>query len=122
MTRTYHATPSFQLRLVAEKDVVLGPGKADLLDAIARTGSISAASRALEMSYKKAWQLIVTMNQRFSAPLVSTESGGNEHGGAQLTELGEKVLNHYRKLEALLDPAQSADAQALMDLLLPPNQ
>lgn len=122
MTRTYHAAPAFQLRLVAEKDVVLGPGKADLLDAVARTGSISAASRELGMSYKKAWQLIVTMNQRFSAPLVSTESGGNEHGGAQLTELGERVLSHYRKLEALLDPAQCADAQALIDLLLPPNQ
>ncbi len=122
MTRTYHANPAFQLRLVAEKDVALGPGKADLLEAIARTGSISAASRELEMSYKKAWQLIVTMNQCFSEPLVSTESGGHEHGGAQLTALGEKVLAHYRQLEALLDPAQSADAQALIELLAPPNQ
>lgn len=119
MTRTYHPTPKFQLRLVAEKDVALGPGKADLLDAIDRTGSISAASRELGMSYKKAWQLIVTMNQRFSGPLVSTESGGTDHGGAQLTALGKKVVEHYRKIEALIDPAQCADARALITLLQP---
>ncbi len=63
MTRTRHEIPSLQLRLVADKDVVIGPGKADLLDAIARTGSIASASRELGMSYKKAWQLVATMNR-----------------------------------------------------------
>ncbi|MGP9743538.1 winged helix-turn-helix domain-containing protein, partial [Halomonas sp. AOP4-A1-5] len=94
MTRTYHDQPCFQLRLVAEKDVVLGPGKADLLDRIDACGSISAASRELGMSYKKAWQLIDTMNRHFPSPLITTAAGGAEGGGAQVTPLGRQVLDH----------------------------
>lgn len=66
MTRTHHLKPTFQLRLALHNDVVIGPGKADLLEMIDQTGSISAAGRALKMSYKKAWQLIETMNSYFS--------------------------------------------------------
>jgi molybdate transport system regulatory protein len=79
--------------------IVLGPGKADLLDAIARTGSIRAAAGELGMSYMRAWTLVRTMNDAFRAPLVEKVRGGSEQGGAQLTEAGRKVLSLYRKME-----------------------
>jgi molybdate transport system regulatory protein len=79
--------------------IVLGPGKADLLDAIARTGSIRAAAGELGMSYMRAWTLVRTMNEAFRAPLVEKVRGGSEQGGAQLTESGRKVLSLYRKME-----------------------
>lgn len=117
MTRTHHPEPTFQLRLVAGRDVVIGPGKADLLAAIDRTGSISAASRELGMSYKKAWQLIDTMNRHLPERAVETATGGHERGGAHLTPLGREVLVRFRALEALLDPARSDDAGALQSLV-----
>lgn len=119
MTRTHHATPCFQLRLVADKDVVLGPGKAQLLESVERTGSISAAARALGMSYKKAWQLIDTMNRHFAAPLVATATGGEQRGGARLTPFGQRVLVHYRALVRQLDPAFSSEAGELLALMAP---
>ncbi|MFG6666270.1 winged helix-turn-helix domain-containing protein [Halomonas sp. HNIBRBA4712] len=117
MTRTHHAAPTFQLRLALARDVVIGPGKAELLEAIERTGSISAAGRSLRMSYKKAWQLIDTMNGHFPQPLVATQAGGHERGGAHLTALGRRVLTHYRALERTLSPEASPEARALIELL-----
>jgi len=119
VTRTHHPKPTFQLRLALHHDVVIGPGKADLLEKIDQTGSISAAGRSLKMSYKKAWQLVETINSHFPSPLVTTSSGGNERGGAQLTELGKQVITHYRALESQLTPEHSNDAQALLSLLSP---
>lgn len=121
MTRTHHPSPTFQLRLALNHDVVIGPGKADLLEMIDQTGSISAAGRALNMSYKKAWQLLETMNGYFLSPLVVTSSGGNSRGGAYLTETGKQVLTHYRALEKQLVIAQSDDAKALLALLSLPD-
>jgi molybdate transport system regulatory protein len=79
--------------------IVLGPGKADLLDAIARTGSIRAAAGELGMSYMRAWTLVKTMNAAFRKPLVEKERGGAAQGGAQLTPAGQKVLQLYRRIE-----------------------
>jgi molybdate transport system regulatory protein len=94
----YELRPRF--RIVGDDGtVVLGPGKADLLDAIHRTGSIRAAAGELEMSYMRAWTLVKTMNAAFRAPLVEKERGGAEQGGAQLTEAGREVLTTYRKIE-----------------------
>lgn len=121
MTRTHHPTPTFQVRLAFQHDVIIGPGKADLLEMVDQTGSISAASRSLKMSYKKAWQLIETMNKHFHAPLVATSSGGNERGGAHLTALGKQVLHHYRSLEQQLLLDQTDSAKALLALLAPPS-
>ncbi|MBZ9560153.1 MULTISPECIES: winged helix-turn-helix domain-containing protein [unclassified Modicisalibacter] len=119
MTRTRHSTPTFQLRLVADKDVVIGPGKADLLEAIDRSGSIASASRELGMSYKKAWQLIETMNRHFATPLIDTRMGGSQHGGATLTPLGREVIDHYRALERRLAPDDCPEARALLECLAP---
>lgn len=79
--------------------IVMGPGKAALLDAIARSGSIRAAAEELEMSYMRAWTLVKTMNAAFRAPLVEKERGGSGQGGAQLTELGQAVLETYRRMD-----------------------
>lgn len=79
--------------------IVLGPGKADLLDAVRRTGSIRAAAGELGMSYMRAWTLIRTMNAAFRSPLVEKERGGAAQGGAQLTARGETVLRLYRRME-----------------------
>ena len=89
-----------RIRITRDDDtVVLGPGKADLLDAVARNGSIRAAARELGMSYMRAWTLIRTMNAAFRSPLVEKERGGAEQGGAQLTERGRRVLALYREME-----------------------
>ena len=79
---------------------MLGPGKAALLDGIARTGSISAAGREMGMSYKRAWMLVETLNAMFRAPLVESARGGAGGGGATLTETGQQVLALYRGIEA----------------------
>src|SRR6476619_6765642 len=94
------APPRPQIRIMFRKAIAMGPGKADLLRAIEQTGSISAAARALGMSYRRAWLLVDTMNQCFRAPVVETLTGGQKGGGAQITELGQEVLNRYLQMEA----------------------
>ncbi|MDD5033774.1 MAG: winged helix-turn-helix domain-containing protein [Methylococcaceae bacterium] len=88
------------LRLLYGGEIAFGPGKADLLEAIVRTGSISAAGKSMDMSYRRAWLLVDVMNRSFKSPLVETAKGGSHGGGARLTPLGEEVLNHYRTMEA----------------------
>ena len=78
----------------------IGPGKADLLQAIADTGSISAAARRMDMSYRRAWLLVDTMNRCFREPVVDTATGGKGGGGAQITSFGRAVLKCYRTMEA----------------------
>ena len=93
------ATLKPQLRISFRKSIAMGPGKADLLDAIAESGSISAAARKLGMSYRRAWLLVDTMNASFKSPLVETLTGGAQGGGAQVTELGRDVVKRYREME-----------------------
>ena len=89
-----------RIRIVSDDGtIVLGPGKADLLEAIARTGSIRAAASELEMSYMRAWTLVRVMNGVFRSPLVEKVRGGPEKGGAELTERGQEVLAIYQKME-----------------------
>ena len=102
-------SPRLRIRIVFEDGTMIGPGKADLLDAIARRGSIAAAGRELTMSYKRAWDLIGTLNAMFRAPLVESTRGGPGGGGARLTELGQEVLALYRAVEA--DAAQGGAAR-----------
>ena len=83
----------------------MGPGKADLLEAIGQHGSISAAGRALDMSYRRAWLLVDAMNRCWNEPLVATSPGSAHSGGARLTPLGEEVLAGYRALQAGLSGA-----------------
>jgi len=88
-----------RIRIKAGKDIALGPGKVDLLEAIETTGSISAAARELGLSYRRAWDLVDTMNHCFKHPLVARVKGGKGGGGAQLTDEGRNILKLYRTME-----------------------
>jgi molybdate transport system regulatory protein len=108
---------SARLRVLLGEATAIGPGKADLLDAVARTGSISGAARAMGMSYRRAWLLIDTMNKCFRAPLVETNAGGKGGGGAQVTEFGHEVLARYRAMEEKARTAVGGDLEAFRQLL-----
>lgn len=88
-----------RLRVLRGTDVVLGPGKADLLEAIAATGELRSAAANLGMSYMRAWKLLQVMNAAFREPLVLTERGGKQHGSATLSDTGRQVLLLYRRME-----------------------
>src|SRR5690606_9904692 len=92
-----------KLQLYCGDEIAMGPGKADLLEAIAREGSISAAGRAMGMSYRRAWLLVDTMNRCFRNPLVETHPGGGQQAGAKLTAEGEMALAAYRALAAQVE-------------------
>ena len=108
-----------RLRLILAPGLVLGPGKIDLLAGIQDTGSISAAGRAMGMSYKKAWSLIDALNRGFRQPLVETIKGGKAGGGARLTDSGQTVLARYRELEKRAQKQFSAEITAFDDLVRP---
>ena len=91
--------PKIFLRLDLTSRVRLGPGKIRLLEAIDREGSISAAGRALKMSYRRAWLLIDELNSSFREPLVATQLGGTGGGKASVTALGRTVIRAYRAME-----------------------
>lgn len=94
------ALPSLHVRVDLVPGISIGPGKADLLQGIAETGSIAAAGRRLGMSYKRAWSLVETLNGMFREPLVAATKGGAAGGGASLTAAGEMVLARYRAIQA----------------------
>ena len=106
-----------QIRIMFRKAIAMGPGKADLLQAIGETGSISAAARRMKMSYRRAWLLVDTMNQCFDGPLVETATGGNRGGGARITELGKEVLRRYREMNAKASAAVSKEIIAFTRLM-----
>lgn len=107
-------TEGLRFRIVLEPGVALGPGKADLLQAIDETASLTAAAARFGMSYKRGWTLVREMNADFDEPLVETEKGGTGGGGgAKLTERGRYVLERYRRMEA---DATAAIAAGIADL------
>jgi len=101
------------LRVGISADFYLGPGRADLLELIAETGSISAAGRRMGMSYKRAWSLVQALNEGFGSPLVETSRGGAEQGGASLTEAGAEVLGRYRSMQRATEAVIAGDLEAL---------
>jgi len=101
------------LRLDFDQTRRLGPGKIALLEAIGRTGSISAAGRELGMAYRRAWLLTDDVNRMFATPLVTARGGGRNGGGAALTELGEKVVRLYRNAEAKVRVSASREIRAI---------
>lgn len=109
--------PTLRLRVLFGTAGMIGPGKADLLERIDRCGSIAAAGREMGMSYKRAWELIGTLNAMFRAPLVTRTRGGPGGGGAALTELGREVLTLYRGIEDAAAAAGTPGMAALQDLL-----
>ena len=114
-----HDSPrsTLRIRVVFGDSRMMGPGKAELLDRIARTGSISAAGREMGMSYKRAWQLIETLNAMFHEPVVQSSRGGPGGGGAVLTETGRAVLETYRDLERAAADVSARQLAALSSML-----
>nr|WP_244314378.1 winged helix-turn-helix domain-containing protein [Pannonibacter sp. XCT-53] len=96
---------------------MLGPGKVELLEFIREEGSIAAAGRRMNMSYKRAWMLVEHLNAAFREPLVDSSRGGAKGGGAQLTTTGERVLAEYRKLEDRIAEAGSSEIDTIRSLL-----
>lgn len=88
-----------RFRVQIKHAVAIGPGKADVLQAIAETGSIAESGRRLGMSYQRVWSLVRAMNGDFVEPLVHTQRGGAAGGGAELTDTGKRVLSLYRAIE-----------------------
>ena len=109
--------PGPQLRILFGNAIAIGPGKADLLEAIARAGSIAAAGRSLGMSYRRAWLLVETMNRSFRMPLVDAVKGGRSGGGAKLTAVGAAVLARYRRMEARAGRLLAKDMEHFSALL-----
>jgi molybdate transport system regulatory protein len=97
MGKRWRLSPRF--RVINEETIAIGPGKVELLEAVARTGSIRDGAQSLDMSYMRAWKLIREMNEAFKEPVVESSRGGNERGGATVTELGRRVIALYRGME-----------------------
>lgn len=110
-------TTQLSLRLDFDDGRRLGPGKVALLEAIRRTGSISAAGREFGMAYRRAWLLTDELNHMFSAPLVETRGGGRNGGGASLTGLGEEVVALYRAAESKFRKSAAPEIARLQSAL-----
>lgn len=108
---------TLRLRLLFGDQLVLGPGKGELLARIRDTGSIAGAGRAMGMSYKRAWGLVEEMNAAFRAPLVHSARGGAGGGGATLTEAGLTVLQAYQSMVKAAAAACAPDVAAIAALL-----
>ena len=115
MTRSGPPALKLKIQLYCGDEIAMGPGKADLLEAIDESGSISAAGRALGMSYRRAWLLVDTMNRCFAQPLVETTPGGGKGSGAKVTAAGEAILGAYRALERQLDDSARGEARATLE-------
>jgi molybdate transport system regulatory protein len=108
-----------KLSVIFNSGVRIGPGKVELLRRVQDTGSISAAARAMKMSYKRAWLLIQSMNSLFREPVVSAATGGRKGGGASLTPFGLEVLACFERLEAGTRKSAVRDLKALERMATP---
>jgi molybdate transport system regulatory protein len=97
------------LRVLGARAAALGPGKAELIERIDQTGSISAAARAMGMSYRRAWQLVEALNADFRQPVISTAVGGRQGGGASVTAYGRRLAARFRAMEDKASAAVAAD-------------
>jgi molybdate transport system regulatory protein len=105
------------IRLDLGPGIRVGPGKIALLEAVDAEGSISGAGRKLKMSYKRAWDLVEELNKNFGGALVAKSPGGSNGGGAQLTENGKALVQHYRAIETASHNASRTSLRAVEKLL-----
>jgi molybdate transport system regulatory protein len=97
------------LRILGGRTPAIGPGKAELIERIAASGSISAAARAMGMSYRRAWQLVEALNKDFRERVVTTAAGGARGGGARVTPFGLKLVAEFRSMEEKASAAIASD-------------
>ena len=87
-----------KLWIYGKDDRFMGPGRVELLEKIQETGSINKAAKLMQMSYKKAWEMVNSMNAQTIKPLVITQTGGKEGGGTIVTEEGKQVMTFFKDL------------------------
>ena len=102
------------LRVLGGATPAMGPGKAELIERIAQTGSISSAARAMRMSYRRAWQLVEALNEAYRAPVVTTAIGGARGGGARVTPFGRRLVKQFRAMEGKASKAIAVDLRRFM--------
>jgi molybdate transport system regulatory protein len=112
-----HLEVRFRMRIRQAESVAIGPGKVDLLQAVQKHGSISAAARSLGMSYRRAWLLIDELNRTLKHPATMSEVGGVAGGGCVLTPVGEKILFLYRDIEVQASKTCAPQITALTRLM-----
>jgi molybdate transport system regulatory protein len=105
--------PSLSVRIDLDREGRIGPGKIRLLENIESCGSISAAGRAMKMSYKRAWDLVDEINRICQRAAVERQAGGKNGGGAMLTPFGMSLVARYRKIERSAESAARKELQAL---------
>jgi len=110
------------LRVLGRSAAAMGPGKAELVERIARTGSISAAARDMGMSYRRAWQLVESLNADFLEPVVTTATGGRRGGGARVTPYGGRLVAAFRAMEGKASAAIAADLRRFEKTLRAPGR
>lgn len=113
--------PHLKLRIYLERGHV-GPGKIELLEHIGRAGSLAAAAREMQMSYKRAWELLAAINEMFAEPVTVSMPGRNVEGSTQLTPFGERVIALYRAVERRAAQATAASLQELSAASRPVRQ
>jgi molybdate transport system regulatory protein len=109
------------LRILARGAPAMGPGKAELVERIGATGSISAAARAMGMSYRRAWQLVDALNRAYREPVIETATGGRRGGGARVTRFGGELVSRFRAMEEKASRAIAADLRQFERGLRPPK-
>lgn len=107
----------FRLRVRQGQTIAIGPGKVDLLEAVQTCGSISAAARSLNMSYRRAWMLLDELNVSLASPATLSEQGGSRGGGSVLTPVGEEVIERYRAIERQANQTCADNIERLTSLL-----
>jgi molybdate transport system regulatory protein len=107
----------FRMRITDGDVIAVGPGKVALLEAIEETGSITAAAKELDMSYRRAWLLVDELNRSLRVPAIDSAKGGQHGGGSALTDAGRHLIELYRRIEANAAAACRADIQQLMKML-----
>jgi molybdate transport system regulatory protein len=106
----------FHMRIIGD-EVAVGPGKIALVEAIERTGSLTAAAKSMDMSYRRAWLLLDELNRSLKQPAVVAARGGVGGGGSEITESGRRLVALYRRIETVSAEANKADIRLIMGLL-----
>ena len=107
----------FRIRVTDGDKIAVGPGKIALLEAIASTGSITAAAKSLDMSYRRAWLLLDELNRSLEQPAVDSAKGGLQGGGSSLTDVGRLLITLYRRIEHRAETSCRDDITRMMSLL-----